>query len=205
MRKKISTLWRFLLPVLILLAVAPFVLTRQQTSQQLDNIQAGAREQARTLIRLLNVTDELVNEQANGAMRLLKEHGMALGMPAINGTVNIDGKVVPNLMLGETPQTNRFELVDNVTRLLGGTATLLVKSGDNFVRVTTNVRRSNGARAIGTTLNPNGKAIAALLKGREFHGVVDTSSANRTSPATTHCTIPRGASSAPIMLATRST
>lgn len=173
MPKKISTIWRFLLPVLILLAAAPFVLIKQQTSQQLDSIQAGATEQARTLIRLLNVTDELVGEQANASMRLLKERGMALGMPTVNGTININGKLVPNLVLGTTPQTNRFDLVDEVTSLLGGTATLFVKSGSEFVRVTTNVRRADGSRAIGTTLNPSGKAIVALRAGQVFHGVVD--------------------------------
>jgi len=173
MPKKISTLWRFLLPVLVLLAVAPLVLTRQQTEQQLDRIQADAREQARTLVRLLDVTDALVGDQANSAMRLLKERGTALGAPAINGSIQIEDKLLPNLVLGETPLTNRVDLVDDVTRLLGGTATVFVKSGTNFVRVTTNVLRSDGSRAIGTTLNPNGKAIIALRNGQAFHGVVD--------------------------------
>lgn len=191
MPKKISTIWRFLLPVLILLAAAPFALIKQQTSQQLDNIKVGAKEQARTLVCLLNVTDSLVSEQANSAMRLLKARGMALGVPAVNGTIVIDGKIVPNLTLGGAQMTNRFDLVDDVTSLLGGTATLFVKSGDDFVRVTTNVQHNNGSRAvstilittntqhnnglraIGTTLNSNGKAIAALRKGQVFHGVVD--------------------------------
>lgn len=173
MPKKTSTIWRFLLPVLILLIAAPFVLIRQQTSQQLDAIQASAKEQARTLVRLINVTDDLVSDQASSAMRLLKEHSMALGMPTINGMIEIDDKVVPNLVLGDTPQTNHFDLVDDVTGLLGGTATLFVKSGDNFVRVTTNVMRGNSQRAIGTSLNPKGKAIAALRVGKAFHGVVD--------------------------------
>jgi len=177
MPKKVSTIWRFLLPVLILLATAPFVLISQQTTQQLGSIQAGAKEQAQALVRLLNVTDELVGEQANAAMHLLKERSLILGVPAVNGTIrldgSIDGKVVPNLMLGKVPLTNRFGLVDDVTSLLGGTATLFVKSGDDFVRVMTNVRRSNGSRAIGTTLSQNGKAIVALRAGQAFHGVVD--------------------------------
>ncbi len=177
MPKKVSTIWRFLLPVLILLATAPFVLISQQTTQQLGSIQAGAKEQAQALVRLLNVTDELVGEQANAAMHLLKERSLILGVPAVNGTIrldgSIDGKVVPNLMLGKVPLTNRFGLVDDVTSLLGGTATLFVKSGDDFVRVMTNVRRSNGSRAIGTTLSQSGKAIVALRAGQAFHGVVD--------------------------------
>lgn len=173
MQKQLPTIWRFLLPVIILLAAAPFVLIRQQTSQQLDSIQLGAREQARTLVRLLNVTDELVGEQANAAMGLLQERCTALGAPAINGTVSIDGRAVPNLILGRTQVTNSFNLVDDVTRLLGGTATLFVKTGDDFVRVSTNIRRSNDLRAIGTMLSANGNAITALRAGQAFHGVVD--------------------------------
>jgi diguanylate cyclase (GGDEF)-like protein/PAS domain S-box-containing protein len=173
MQKKISTIWRFLLPVLILLAVAPFVLIGQQTIQQLDSIQANAKEQALTLLRLLNVTDELVSEQASAALNLLKQRSNALGKPAVDGVVNVDGFVVPNLKMGETPIANNTDLVDGVSDLLGGTATLFVKSGDNFVRVATNVKQKNGLRAVGTTLNPDGKVIVALRNGQTFHGVVD--------------------------------
>jgi diguanylate cyclase (GGDEF)-like protein/PAS domain S-box-containing protein len=173
MTKNHSTIWRFILPVLILLAVAPFVLIQQQTSQQLDSIQAGAKEQARSLVRLLNVTNELVGEQVNVSIRLLKAQGKALGEPSLAGIVSISGKVVPNLMLGETQLFNNFRLVDDLSSLVGGTATLFVKSGTDFVRVTTNVHRANESRAIGTILNPNGKAIIALRDGKSFQGVVD--------------------------------
>ncbi len=171
MQKKISTIWRFLLPVLILLAVAPFVLTGQQTTQQLDNIRVAAREQALTLIRLLNVTDELVGEQASAAMHLLKQRSNDLGVASVDGMISVGGQLVPNLKMGDTQLANHSDLVDGVSSLFGGTATLFVKSGDNFVRVTTNVK-NNGLRAVGTTLNPNGKVILALRNGQPFHGVV---------------------------------
>lgn len=173
MKKKFSTLWRFLLPVLLLLVVGTITLSRQQTSQQLENIETAARVQARTLIRILNVTDELVSEQVHGAMRLLKGRGLQKGMPSISGSTRVAGRTVPNLMLGGIPHANRFELVDSVTDTLGGTATLFVKSGDDFVRITTNVRQNTGERAVGTLLDPKGKAIAALRDGRSFHGEVD--------------------------------
>ena len=173
MKKNFSTIWRFLLPLLVLFIVAPLILVKQQTSQQLDRIEVGASEQAKTLVRLLNITDELVGEQVVSAMRLLKEHGSALGMPTTNGTIRIGGKIVPSLMLGLEQQTNRYELVDEVTNVVGGTATVFVKSGDDFVRIATNVRRGDRTRAVGTVLNVNGKAMAALRKGQAFHGVVD--------------------------------
>ncbi len=174
MHKSFSTVWRFLLPLLVLFVAAPLVLVKQQTSQQLERIEVGAFEQAKTLVRLLNITDELVGVQVASAMRLLKERGLALGMPAIVGTIKIGGKIVPNLMLGTAQQTNRYELVDGVANIVGGTATLFVKSGDDFVRIATNIRRTDRTRAVGTALNSNGQAIVALRKGQAFHGVVDS-------------------------------
>ncbi len=168
-----STIWRFLLPVLFLLTLAPFVLIKQQTSQQLANIRIGAQDQARTLVSLLNITDELVGEQTNTAMRLLKERVSALGDLSIDGVVNIYGESVPNLVFGDTPLINNYRLIDDVSSLVGGTATMFVKSGNNFIRVTTNVRRSNDSRAVGTKLDENGKAIIALRAGQAFQGVVD--------------------------------
>ena len=173
MLNKFSTYWRFLLPILVLLFIAPFVLMQQQTSLQLFQIEQDASEQAMSLAQLLNSIDRLVSDQVNSAMHLLKERGYAQGAPSIKGVVEVDGKLVPNLMLGNTPQANRFKLVDGITKLLGGTATLFVKSGDEFIRISTNVKKSDDSRAVGTVLDPHGKAIAAIRAGKAFNGEVD--------------------------------
>ena len=173
MQTNISTIKRFLLPLLVLMATAPFMLTSQQTSQQLAHTHAIAKQQSQALIGLLKVTDELVGNQADNAMHLLKAQASALGSPAVSGYVRMAGNTVPNLLLGSTPVTNNYELVDRVSAISGGTATMFVKSGNNFVRIATNVKRESGLRAIGTVLDPNGKVIAALREGRPFNGVVE--------------------------------
>jgi diguanylate cyclase (GGDEF)-like protein/PAS domain S-box-containing protein len=173
MIKKISTIWRFILPVFILLVAAQFVLIKQQAEQQLESIQSDANNQAKTLVRLLSLTDALVSDKANLSMRLLKEQSNALGAPSTEGQINLQERVVPNLLFGKTPITNSLKFVDDLTGLVGGTATVFVKGGDDFVRVTTNVLKNDNSRAIGTILNPNGKAFAALSLGKAFYGVVD--------------------------------
>ncbi len=173
MREKFSTIWRFLLPVLILLAVAPFVLVIQQTTQQLVSIHAAARAQALTLTRLLKVTDMLVSEQTSVAMQLLKARGGALGAPNIDGTVNVDGQVLPNLKMGQTQIAGHFEVVDGISSLFGKAATIFVKLDNNFIRVSTSLKLKDGSRAIGTYLNHDGKAISQLREGKSFRGVVD--------------------------------
>jgi hypothetical protein len=54
-----------------------------------------------------------------------------------------------------------------------GTATIFTRDGDRFVRVSTNVMKDDGKRAVGTELNNTTKAYAALSKEVSFYGVVD--------------------------------
>ena len=37
----------------------------------------------------------------------------------------------------------------------------------------TNVQKDNGSRAIGTILNPNGRAIKNIQKGKAYYGLVN--------------------------------
>ena len=111
--------------------------------------------------------------KVKSAMELLKSKAEKLGPPKIEGTDTVAGKQMPALYFGSVKQNNNFALVDDVVKEAGGTATIFVKSGDEFVRVATNVKKDDGARAIGTVLDPKGKAIEALKKNEAFYGDVD--------------------------------
>ena len=107
------------------------------------------------------------------AMALLKSETDKLGAPKVEGTDAVAGKTVPALYFGTTKMNNNFTVVDAVVKVAGGGATLFVKSGDEYVRVATNVKKDDGTRAIGTILDPKGKAIAAINKNEAFYGQVD--------------------------------
>ena len=107
------------------------------------------------------------------AMALLKANAEKLGAPKVEGTDVVAGKTVPALFFGTTKMNNNFTLVDNVVKAVGGTATLFVKSGDEYVRVATNVKKDDGSRAVGTILDPKGKVIVQINVGKAFYGDVD--------------------------------
>jgi hypothetical protein len=112
-------------------------------------------------------------EDVQASMQLLKAKAATLGAPSIKGEEAVAGKNAPALYFGDTKMNNNFTLVDEVQKEKGGTATIFAKSGDEFVRVATNVKKSDGSRAIGTVLDPKGKAIAAIMKDQSFYGEVD--------------------------------
>src|SRR5580704_17891051 len=112
-------------------------------------------------------------EEVQAAMQRLKSKAATLGTPTVNGEEAVAGKNVPALHFGATKMINNFVLVDEVQKEAGGTATIFVRSGDEFVRVATNVKKDDGSRAIGTILDPKGKAIAAIAKGESYFGEAD--------------------------------
>ncbi len=106
------------------------------------------------------------------AMELLKTKAAKMGAVKVEGTEAVSERPVPAIYFGATKINNNFELVDEVVKEAGGTATIFVKSGDEYVRVSTNVKKDDGSRAIGTILDPAGKAIVAIKANEAFYGEV---------------------------------
>jgi methyl-accepting chemotaxis protein len=52
----------------------------------------------------------------------------------------------------------------------GGVVTLFVKSGDQYVRVATTVKKEDGTSAVETAMDANSPAIAKLNKGEAYYG-----------------------------------
>lgn len=122
--------------------------------------------------RLLRSTDSLILGQVKLAMELLKRAGTSINSPNIQGTVTLGDKTLPALYLNGMPVTENYQLVDENANLSGGTATLFVKNGNDYIRVSTNIKRE-GKRAIGTRLNPEGRAYSAISNGEAFYGEVN--------------------------------
>jgi hypothetical protein len=109
-------------------------------------------------------------DKVKQSMTALKTKTAKFGVPKIEGNDAVAGKAVPALYFGKTKMNNFFDVVDEVVKEHGGTATLFVKAGDEYVRVATNVKKDDGSRAIGTILDPNGPVITKMKRGETYYG-----------------------------------
>jgi len=116
------------------------------------------------------LTNAQTMDKVRSSMTALTEKTAKLGPPRVEGTEAVAGKNVPALYFGATKMNNNFNVVDEVVKENGGTATLFVKAGDEYVRVATNVKKDDGSRAVGTILDPNGPAIVMIKKGEAYYG-----------------------------------
>ena len=88
------------------------------------------------------------------AMADLKARTAKLGKPKVEGMEAVSGKDATALYFGKTKINNNYDVVDAVVKENGGTATLFAKTGDEYVRVSTNVPKPDGSgRATGTILD----------------------------------------------------
>jgi methyl-accepting chemotaxis protein len=62
------------------------------------------------------------------------------------------------------------DLVDRTAQTIGGVATIFEKQGSDYVRLSTNVKKENGDRAVGTKLSVDHPAQAFLAKGEAYYG-----------------------------------
>ncbi|TWI57539.1 methyl-accepting chemotaxis protein [Pseudomonas duriflava] len=76
----------------------------------------------------------------------------------------------PALYLQGTRLNSDFTLVDEFTSLTAGVATIFVRDGEDFTRITTSLKKEDGSRAIGTQLDRKHPAYAGLLNGQAYVG-----------------------------------
>jgi len=94
------------------------------------------------------------------------------GAASVKGTDKIGDKAVPAMYFGERKVNSNYDVVDSIRKAHAATATVFVKNGDEFVRISTNVLTPEGKRGVGTVLARN-KAYDALSKGEQFCGPID--------------------------------
>ncbi|EKU80248.1 methyl-accepting chemotaxis protein [Massilia timonae] len=86
-------------------------------------------------------------------------------------TVDIGGRQVPTLSVAGQALNLDFSAPDAFTERTGGNATIFAASGEDFVRVSTSVKKENGERAVGTALDKASPAYPALRAGRNYVGL----------------------------------
>jgi Methyl-accepting chemotaxis protein len=84
--------------------------------------------------------------------------------------VTVAGVQTPGLSLGSEVLNNNFKEVDDFKTMTAGVATVFVRSGDDFIRVSTSLTKQDGTRAIGTVLDRAGPAYGPVVSGQSYIG-----------------------------------
>jgi methyl-accepting chemotaxis protein len=75
-----------------------------------------------------------------------------------------------DLINSDTRLKGNFNAVDHFASVTGGVATVFMRKGNDFQRITTSLKKENGERAMGTMLGDTHPAHALMLAGKPYTG-----------------------------------
>ncbi|TLG90209.1 methyl-accepting chemotaxis protein [Pseudomonas edaphica] len=143
---------------------------RSLDSANLDTREEHLASEARLLADQLNTFHSTLRESTQRLSGLFeKRFGAGLSVRA-DQQVAVAGVQTPSLLLGDEVLNNNFAEVDEFKQMSGGVATVFVRSGEDFIRISTSLTKQDGNRAIGTVLDHQHPAYQRLLAGQNYIG-----------------------------------
>jgi methyl-accepting chemotaxis protein len=97
---------------------------------------------------------------------------LAFGEAFPDAKISIHDGIVDRIEIPKMPEFADHRIVDRSTSYVGGNATLFIydDAADKFVRRSTNVKKENGDRAVGTQLAADHPAQAIIRHGQAYKG-----------------------------------
>ncbi|RQS36367.1 methyl-accepting chemotaxis protein [Burkholderia sp. Bp8992] len=120
---------------------------------------------------MVDLFDKALTAEANRSMSLFASFLPADFALDPARPVDIGGVAAPTLLAGGQPLDLDYSIPDQFLKKSGAIATIFARDGDDFVRITTSLKKQDGARAVGTKLDRAGPAYAPLVAGRSYTGL----------------------------------
>lgn len=153
------------LVLVLLISVSTLFALRSLSDANLATRQEHLGSEARLLADQLSTFHDSLRESTQRLAGLFERRfSGGLSVQAAE-RIAVAGMQTPALYLGPTLLNNNFDEVDEFRQLTAGVATVFVRDGDEFVRVSTSLTKPDGTRAIGTVLDHQHPAYNRLLGG----------------------------------------
>ncbi|GGB87447.1 methyl-accepting chemotaxis protein [Pseudoduganella buxea] len=150
-----------------LIVVISFGTTRLLEERATDSV----RQELTGVVNMVDLFNTAVTSEANSFARILAasfENQYTLDTAT---TVEVGGKPAPTLKDGDRVLNNDFTIPDRFTTQSGATATIFAATGEDFIRVSTSVKKEDGSRAVGTMLDRAHPGYALLRAGQSYTGL----------------------------------
>jgi len=131
---------------------------------------ADVQRQLVTVNDMFDIFERTTSSDANRISKVFKSAFQPTFSIDQSQKVDVGGKQVPLLKNGDTVINLNYSIVDKFTENSGALATVFLKTGDDFLRISTSLKKENGDRAVGTVLDHTHPAYPVLMKGDAFTG-----------------------------------
>lgn len=147
-------------------------LLSQKASQQLEALAVeDLHNQSTGMVDMVQMFNTSLSEEVESYTRLFTTFLPQPFSVDTQQTRTINGLAVPLLKGGDAELHENTTFSDDFLSRTGAISTLFVRSGNDFIRVATSLRKENGDRAMGTVLDTSSPAFASVTKGEVYRGL----------------------------------
>ena len=155
----------------ILLTSAIFALSGWVTRIVTEDSVNSVRQSNSQTVLMFSVFDADLRSNASRFANVFRERFPQHFTLDSNAHVRVGGRDTPTLRVGNSAINNDNSIVDDFTRLSEAVATVFVRDGDDFVRISTSVLNDKRERAIGTLMDRTHPAYARLMNDQTYVGL----------------------------------
>ncbi|WP_433695737.1 methyl-accepting chemotaxis protein [Paraburkholderia phenoliruptrix] len=159
--------------VLVALIFASFTwaLTRSAGKQVSDQVFERIAEKDRSIAAMITLFDKALSAEVDRSTSLFASFLPTTYTLDETQKIDVNGVATPVFKAGDKVLNMDFSIPDQFLERSGAVATIFARTGDDFVRVTTSLKKQDGSRAIGTLLDRNGPAYALLIANKTYTGL----------------------------------
>ena len=158
--------------ILIIVVMAAFaIMLTGFISRQLEKrTEEGLSRQVDLLVGTMASYNAALSESTKKIATVFQSYFPAEFSLDTTRSIVIDGAKAPLLKCGSVILNGNYSLVDRFTVITKSVGTVFVRSGDDFIRISTSLKKRDGSRAIGTMLERDHPAYSGLLQGIGYAG-----------------------------------
>lgn len=156
--------------IVVVLSVFALVVTSTVSKRLAAETEQNLALQADSLVNSMTAYHGALSEGADQLAVMFRDDFPGPFAIDTSDSVAVSGRRTPVLRSGNTVLNLNTQFVDRFTRLTKAVATVFVRAGDDFVRISTSLTKEDGSRAVGTVLDREHPAYRKLLRGEGFVG-----------------------------------
>ncbi|WP_042268222.1 methyl-accepting chemotaxis protein [Paraburkholderia heleia] len=157
--------------VAAIFAAFTWAITRSAATQAGDQVRMRIAEKDQSVASSISLINGALEAEVDRAMQLFESFLPGAFALDPTQTVDIGGQATPVFKSGDHVLNLDFTIPDQFLARSGEIATVFARSGDDFVRVTTSLKKQDGSRAIGTLLDRKGPAYGPVMANRTYTGL----------------------------------
>ncbi|MCG3685771.1 Cache 3/Cache 2 fusion domain-containing protein [Aliarcobacter butzleri] len=159
-----------IISIIISMSILTFLVSNNTFETMKKNTESTVHKEISLLVENINTFNKVAKTGADTIGNIFLDMLQGIKIDK-SQNIKVGDLQTPVLSINGKALNLNFDIVDKFTEMTNGSvATIFVRKGDDFIRISTSLKKEDGNRAIGTKLDINHPGYKKVLQGETYLG-----------------------------------